>query len=36
VGVPTPALDRVVALIHDIEDGRRPLAWSTLDEMLRA
>jgi 2-dehydropantoate 2-reductase len=36
VGVPTPALERVVALIHDIEDGRRPLAWSTLDEMLNA
>jgi 2-dehydropantoate 2-reductase len=36
VGVPTPALERVVVLIHDIEDGRRPLAWSTLDEMLTA
>ncbi len=33
-GVPTPALDRLVALIHAIEDGRRPLAWSTLDAML--
>ena len=34
VGVATPALERLVALIHSIEDGRRPLAWSTLDEML--
>ncbi len=34
VGVPTPALERLVALIHAIEDGQRPLAWSTLDEML--
>jgi 2-dehydropantoate 2-reductase len=34
VGVPTPALERMVALIHAIEDGRRPLDWSTLDEML--
>lgn len=34
VGVPTPTLERLVALIHAIEDGQRPLAWSTLDEML--
>jgi 2-dehydropantoate 2-reductase len=34
VGVPTPALERLVSLIHEIEDGRRPLAWSTLDSML--
>ncbi len=33
-GVPTPGLDRLVALIHDIEDNRRPLDWSTLDAML--
>jgi 2-dehydropantoate 2-reductase len=35
-GVDTPALRRLVALIHAIEDGQRPLAWSTLDEMLPA
>ena len=34
LGLPTPALTRMVGLIHDIEDGRRPLDWSTLDEML--
>jgi 2-dehydropantoate 2-reductase len=34
LGVPTPALERLVLLIHAIEDGARPLAWSTLDEML--
>jgi 2-dehydropantoate 2-reductase len=34
IGVPTPALDRLVVLIHDIEEGKRPLAWETLDEML--
>jgi 2-dehydropantoate 2-reductase len=34
VGVTTPGLDRLVALIHAIEDGRLPLAWSTLDQML--
>jgi 2-dehydropantoate 2-reductase len=34
VGVETPRLTKLVALIHDIEEGRKPLAWSTLDEML--
>jgi 2-dehydropantoate 2-reductase len=33
-GVATPALEKLVSLIHAIEDGRKPLAWSTLDEML--
>jgi 2-dehydropantoate 2-reductase len=33
-GVATPAIRRLVALIHAIEDGERPLAWSTLDAML--
>jgi 2-dehydropantoate 2-reductase len=36
VGIDTPALRRLVRLIHAIEDGARPLAWSTLDEMLPA
>ncbi|HVL71116.1 MAG TPA: 2-dehydropantoate 2-reductase [Beijerinckiaceae bacterium] len=34
VGIDTPAIRRLVALIHAIEDGERPLSWSTLDEML--
>ncbi|HLM40092.1 MAG TPA: 2-dehydropantoate 2-reductase [Microvirga sp.] len=33
-GIPTPAISRLVELIHDIEDGRREQSWSTLDEML--
>jgi 2-dehydropantoate 2-reductase len=33
-GIPTPAINKLVALIHDIEDGRREQSWSTLDEML--
>lgn len=33
-GIPTPAIGRLVELIHDIEDGRREQSWSTLDEML--
>ncbi len=34
VGIDAPAIRRLVALIHAIEDGERPLSWSTLDEML--
>lgn len=33
VGVDTPLIRRLVALIHDIEEGRRPLAWETLDAL---
>jgi len=33
VGVDTPVLDRLVGLIHDIEDGRRPQDWATLDAL---
>jgi 2-dehydropantoate 2-reductase len=35
-GVPTPAISRLVALIRDIEDGRRPMAYETFEELLRA
>ena len=33
-GLATPALDRLVALIHEVEDGRRPLSIETLNELL--
>ncbi|AMJ62245.1 ketopantoate reductase family protein [Bosea sp. PAMC 26642] len=33
-GVATPALETLVSLIHDIEDGRRPLSLSTLKVLL--
>jgi 2-dehydropantoate 2-reductase len=33
-GVATPALDRLVALIHDIEDGRRPMAIETFRSLI--
>jgi 2-dehydropantoate 2-reductase len=33
-GIATPAVSKLVSLIHDIEDGRREQSWSTLDEML--
>jgi 2-dehydropantoate 2-reductase len=32
-GVATPLSARLIALIHDIEDGRRAQAWSTLDAL---
>lgn len=34
-GVPTPALSAMVALIHDIEDGRKPMAFETFAELIR-
>ncbi len=33
-GVPTPVLAKLVALIHDIEDGRRPMAFETFADLL--
>jgi len=33
-GIPTPAIDCLVGLIHDIEDGRRPLAFATFEVLL--
>lgn len=33
-GIATPALDTLVTLIHDVEDGRRPLAPETLEALI--
>jgi 2-dehydropantoate 2-reductase len=33
VGVPTPITARLIELIHDIEDGRRPQSQATLDKL---
>jgi hypothetical protein len=33
--VPTPLVARLVALMHDVEEGRRPQSRETLD-LLRA
>lgn len=33
-GVPTPAIETLVALIHDIEEGRRPMAFETLKVLI--
>ena len=34
VGVPTPALETLGGLIHDIEEGRRPMAFETLKVLI--
>jgi 2-dehydropantoate 2-reductase len=34
LGIDTPAIRTLVALIHDVEEGRRPQAWETLDVLL--
>jgi 2-dehydropantoate 2-reductase len=34
VGVPTPAIDCLVALIHDIEAGRRPMSFDTFQVLI--
>ena len=34
LGVATPLLDRVVAMIHDLEGGRRTMKWANLDELV--
>jgi 2-dehydropantoate 2-reductase len=33
-GVATPVLDRLVTLIHDVEDGRRLLSFETFNELI--
>lgn len=33
-GVLTPAITHLVALIHDIEDGRKPMAFETFQELI--
>lgn len=35
-GVKTPAVAGLIAMIHDIENGTRPLAWANLDELARS
>lgn len=33
-GVPTPAISRLVTLVHDVEDGRRPMAFETFKALI--
>src|SRR5436189_123406 len=32
--VPMPLTRRMIELIHDLEEGRRPMAWENLDELV--
>jgi 2-dehydropantoate 2-reductase len=34
--VPTPALDTLIGLVHDVEQGRRELSWDTFQVLLEA
>jgi 2-dehydropantoate 2-reductase len=36
LGLPTPLTSRTVAMIHEIEDGQRPLSLANLDELAKA
>ena len=33
-GVPTPAIDCLVSLVHDIEDGRRRMSFDTFEVLI--
>lgn len=33
LGVPTPLTARLVQMIHDLEDGSRPMGWANLEEL---
>ncbi|MCB8819017.1 ketopantoate reductase family protein [Microvirga rosea] len=33
-GIATPTIDKLVSLIHDIEENRREQSWATLDRLL--
>jgi 2-dehydropantoate 2-reductase len=35
-GIPTPITHRLIELIHDIEESRRPLDWASLDALATA
>jgi 2-dehydropantoate 2-reductase len=34
IGIDTPAIRRLVELIHDIEDGRRPMSFETMRQLI--
>ena len=34
-GMDAPITARLIAMIHEIEDGRRPMAWTNLDELAK-
>ena len=32
-GLPAPLNARLVAIVHDLEDGRRAMSWQNLEEL---
>jgi hypothetical protein len=36
LGIPMPLTERLIALIEELETGRRQMAWANLDELVRA
>jgi 2-dehydropantoate 2-reductase len=34
MGIATPAVERLVELIHDVEDGRRTLSFDTFQQLI--
>jgi 2-dehydropantoate 2-reductase len=36
LGIATPVIERLIAMIHEIEDGARPLARANLAELAGA
>jgi len=34
-GLPVPLTDRLVDMIHDLEEGRRPMSWDNTEELDR-
>jgi 2-dehydropantoate 2-reductase len=34
LGIGTPLLERVLEMIHDLEDGRRAMGWANLEELV--
>ncbi|HEX9818725.1 MAG TPA: 2-dehydropantoate 2-reductase [Methylomirabilota bacterium] len=36
LGIPMPLTERLIAMIEELETGRRQMAWANLDELVRA
>jgi 2-dehydropantoate 2-reductase len=35
LGLATPLTERLIAMIEELEAGRRPMSWTNLDELAR-
>ncbi|PYO03435.1 MAG: hypothetical protein DMD91_01135 [Candidatus Rokuibacteriota bacterium] len=36
LGLATPLTERLIAMIEDLETGRRVMSWANVDELVRA